>query len=91
MTTEALKLPWSETTMRMINDLTPSITGKAFDPGWFKLRERFEQVDQRDATLREHVRILRAALTLFCERRDRGEVRSVTTYKQFKQLLEITK
>jgi len=34
--------PWTLETMRIINDLTPNIKGKAFDPGWFLLRQRFE-------------------------------------------------
>ncbi len=29
--------------MKMINDLTPNITGKAFSPDWFLLRERLEE------------------------------------------------
>lgn len=41
--------------------------------------------------LREHVRMLRAGMELFCQRRDRGEIQSSTTYRQFKQLLELTK
>ena len=36
----------SDETMRMINVLTPQITGKAFDPGWFLLRQRFDEVDR---------------------------------------------
>ncbi len=36
---------WSVETMRLINDVTTSIKGKAFDPDWFLLRQRFEAVD----------------------------------------------
>lgn len=41
--------------------------------------------------LRENVQMLRDAMELFCQRRDRGEIQSSTTYKQFKQLLEDTR
>ena len=34
---------WAMETMRIINDLTPTIEGKSFDPGWFMLRQRLEQ------------------------------------------------
>jgi hypothetical protein len=37
--------PWTLETMRIINELTPSISGKAFDPDWFLLRQRFEQLE----------------------------------------------
>lgn len=37
------KLWWASETIRMINELTPDIKGKAFDPGWFLLRERLEE------------------------------------------------
>lgn len=54
--------------------------------------ELIARAEAKDAgTLREHVRILRAALTLFCQRRERGQIHSVTTYNQFKDLLERTK
>jgi hypothetical protein len=39
------KTHWSLDTMRTINDLTPEIKCKAFDPGWFLLRERLARVD----------------------------------------------
>ena len=37
--------PWTLETMRIINELTPKISGKAFDPDWFLLRQRFEQLE----------------------------------------------
>lgn len=45
--------PWSVQTMQMINELTSTIEGKAFDPGWFELRQRFEQVDSLKGQLAE--------------------------------------
>ena len=41
-TTNQLYGGWAVETMMMINKLTPQIEGKAFDPGWFVLRERLE-------------------------------------------------
>ena len=38
---------WAMETMMMINDLTPEIKGKSFDPGWFKLRQRLEAIEER--------------------------------------------
>ena len=38
----APKHGWAMATMMAINRLTPNITGKAFDPDWFVLRERLE-------------------------------------------------
>lgn len=40
-------LKWTEETMRTINLLTPDIKGKSFDPDWFMLRQRFEQMELR--------------------------------------------
>ena len=37
--------PWTLETMRIINELTPKISEKAFDPDWFLLRQRFEQLE----------------------------------------------
>jgi hypothetical protein len=42
-----MKYPWTLETMQKINDLTPTITGKAFDPDWFLLRQRFEQAEEK--------------------------------------------
>lgn len=39
--------PWTIETMRIINDLTSDIKGKAFDPDWFLLRQRFEAMEDR--------------------------------------------
>lgn len=36
------RYPWSLETMRVINELTREIKGKAFDPDWFLLRQRLE-------------------------------------------------
>ena len=41
-----MEYPWTTETMRLINELTPKITGKAFDPDWFLLRQRFEQIEE---------------------------------------------
>lgn len=38
---------WASETMTMINRMTPDITGKGFDPDWFILRQRFEEVQAR--------------------------------------------
>lgn len=40
---------WTEETMTIINKLTPDIKGKAFDPGWFLLRQRFEEMERQRA------------------------------------------
>lgn len=40
------KLTWAEETMHMINELTPDIKGKAFDPDWFLLRQRLEEFER---------------------------------------------
>ena len=37
---------WAEETMMLINKLTPDIKGKAFDPDWFMLRQRFEEAER---------------------------------------------
>jgi hypothetical protein len=36
-------MKWTRDTMQMINALTPNIKEKAFDPGWFALRQHLEQ------------------------------------------------
>ena len=36
---------WAMETMQIINKLTPDITGKAFDPDWFLLRQRLEEFE----------------------------------------------
>ena len=41
-----MKYPWTIETMRIINELTPNIKGKAFDPDWFLLRQRFEEFEE---------------------------------------------
>jgi len=33
--------------MHAINQLTPGIHGKVFDPDWFMLRQRFEQAEAK--------------------------------------------
>lgn len=43
--TDQERYPWALETMKIINELTPMITGKAFDPDWFLLRQRFEQME----------------------------------------------
>jgi hypothetical protein len=41
-TRQSKDYPWSLETMRIINELTPDIKGKAFEPDWFLLRQRLE-------------------------------------------------
>ena len=43
----AISTGWAKETMMMINRLTPEIKGKAFDPGWFMLRQRLEAIEER--------------------------------------------
>ena len=43
--------PWTIETMQIINKLTPDIAGKAFDPDWFLLRQRFEQFEEAASRL----------------------------------------
>jgi len=42
-----MEYPWTLQTMQMINTLTPNVKGKSFDPDWFLLRQRFEQVEEK--------------------------------------------
>jgi hypothetical protein len=42
-----MEYPWTLQTMQTINDLTPKITGKAFDPDWFLLRQKLEQTEEK--------------------------------------------
>ena len=42
-----MEYPWTLQTMRKINELTPEIKGKAFDPDWFLLRQRFETMEEK--------------------------------------------
>jgi hypothetical protein len=50
------KLSWAEETMLTINKLTPDVKGKAFDPDWFLLRQRFEELEaERDKLAKELV------------------------------------
>lgn len=42
---------WAKETMRIVNELTPLVTGKAFDPDWFLLRARFEAIENKVETL----------------------------------------
>lgn len=42
-----LELEWTIETMRLVNELTPDIKGKAFNPDWFLLRQRFEQIEMK--------------------------------------------
>lgn len=65
--------PWTLETMRLVNYLTPHIQGKAFDPDWFLLRQRFEEVEsERDRARQEYVDCcnsaarLRTALEIAC-------------------------
>jgi hypothetical protein len=41
------KLLWTKETIQIINKLTPDIKGKAFEPDWFLLRQRFEQIEEK--------------------------------------------
>ena len=42
-----MEYSWTLETMQIINKLTPEIKGKAFDPDWFLLRQRFEQMEEK--------------------------------------------
>jgi len=43
---DPLSLGWAIETMIMINKLTPDIKHKAFDPGWFLLKQRLEEAER---------------------------------------------
>lgn len=43
----AVQYPWTVETMRIINELSPDIKGKPFDPDWFLLRQRLEAFEDR--------------------------------------------
>src|ERR1017187_7227169 len=43
----AEQFAWTIETMNIINKLTTDIKGKAFDPDWFLLRQRFEQFERK--------------------------------------------
>lgn len=51
---------WAKETMSIINKLTPQIEGKAFDPDWFLLRQRLEQMDQNATALSRELEEARA-------------------------------
>lgn len=61
---------WTQETMRLINDLTPSIEGKAFDPDWFLLRQRFEQLE--DAAFSALVDLTGCYEVMMLDPRNRG-------------------
>jgi hypothetical protein len=44
---------WTIETMRIVNELTPDIHGRAFDPDWFLLRQRFEQMEEKYSEMLE--------------------------------------
>lgn len=39
------KQGWAIETIEMINKLTPDVIGKAWDPGWFLLRQHLERAE----------------------------------------------
>jgi hypothetical protein len=45
--TSVMAISWAIETMCKINDLTPDIKGKAFDPDWFLLRQRLEEAERK--------------------------------------------
>lgn len=55
-----VKPEWALETMALINTLTPTIEGKAFNPDWFMLRQRFESMEYEVIRLRNQVKIPRA-------------------------------
>lgn len=55
---------WAMETMQIINAMTPEITGKAFDPEWFLLRQRLEEIGTERDSLREDVAKLRRMLAM---------------------------
>jgi hypothetical protein len=44
---EGEQFPWTRETINIINNLTTEIKGKAADPDWFLLRNRFENMEAR--------------------------------------------
>lgn len=61
---------WSTVTMRIINRMTPDIKEKGFDPDWFLLRQRFENIDRLiDETNAAviHMESVQGALADFCD------------------------
>lgn len=55
---EDLKM-WAVETCTAINKLTPDIKGKAFDPDWFLIRQRFDAIVYRLAASEAEVKRLR--------------------------------
>ena len=45
--------------MMLINKLTPEVKGKAFDPDWFLLRERFDEAERKLSLLDSHDQIIK--------------------------------
>ena len=51
-------------------------------------KERALKAEARYRRKNDHVTLMVAAMTEFCMRVDRGEVRSVRTYAQFKEIIK---
>ena len=60
--TEATPTSWTIETMRIVNEMTPDIKGKPFDPDWFLLRQRFEEIERQNTLQAERVIQLERAL-----------------------------
>lgn len=76
---------WSLVTMQMVNALTQDIKDKALHPGWFLLRQRFEQVENAIATFRAQLAEANAA-------RERAEAKCAemtTDYLAYAELLHM--
>jgi len=56
---------WTAATMAEINRLTPDIDGKAFEPGWFLLRQRLENFAAHAEDLRHALERLAREARMF--------------------------
>ena len=68
-----IRFGWAVETMSMINNLTTEVSGKAFDPGWFLLRERLEQAGAvMDAQFVDPAKLVIHKFTFECTSSDTG-------------------
>lgn len=79
-------MTWTEETMLTINKLTQDIQGKAFDPDWFLLRQRFEQFEDQLPTLTQEVERLKGenaalASNVLQSKIELGKILSVSIHK----------
>jgi hypothetical protein len=62
---------WTHKTMQIINELTPDVKDKEFDPDWFLLRQRFKQTEKDQYALR--ILLRKIAVQRHCERMGTSE------------------